>query len=152
VTEKIYHEKWMLLAIQEAKKALQLDDVPVGSIIVLDGKVVGAGYNKSISECNPTSHAEINSIIQASEQLQNYRLLNATIYTTLEPCTMCYGAIVHSRIKNIFFGAYDKKTGVCGSCLSLNNSSCFNHYPNITGGILEYECSQLLKNFFEAKR
>ena len=105
----------MKIAIKEAEKSLLKNEVPVGAIIVLNDEIIGRGHNQSISKNDPTSHAEIEAIRSASKRLKNYRLTEASLYVTLEPCTMCYGAIVHSRISNIFYGASDPKSGVCGS-------------------------------------
>ena len=143
---------WMRLALNEAKKAKEKGEVPVGAVIVLNEKVIGLGHNLSIKNNDPTSHAEIEAIRNASFKLKNYRLSHAILYVTLEPCTMCFGAIVHSRIKHIFYGAADPKSGVCGTCENLSKKEYFNHRPKITGNILKEECSKLLKDFFRAKR
>jgi len=145
-------EKWMKLALVEAKKSYDSNEVPVGAIIVHNNEIIGRGHNQPILKNDPTSHAEIEAIRNASEKIKNYRLKEADIYVTLEPCAMCFGAIVQSRLSRVFFGAYDKKTGCCGSCLNLNNKTCFNHSPEISGGILNSECSKILKKFFQEKR
>jgi len=142
----------MRLALEEAEKSFSINEVPVGSIIVFDGKIIGRGHNQSIRNNDPTSHAEIEAIRNASKKINNYRLSGADIYTTLEPCAMCYGAIVHSRISNVFFGASDQKSGVCGSCEDLSEKKYFNHKPFITGQIMVNECSKILKDFFKTKR
>jgi len=146
------HKFWMKKALEEAQKSLSKNEVPVGAVIVLDGEIIGRGHNQSILKKDPTSHAEIEAIRNASEEIKNYRLKGADLYVTLEPCTMCYGAIVHSRISNIFFGASDQKSGVCGSCEDLSEKTYFNHKPHITGQIMNKECSKILKDFFKAKR
>jgi len=143
---------WMNLAIIEAEKSLKKDEVPVGAIIVLNNEVIGRGHNQPISKQDPTSHAEIEAIRNASENIKNYRLAGADIYVTLEPCTMCFGAIVHSRISNIFFGARDYKSGICGSCEDISKKRYFNHKPSIKGQIMESSCSKMLKDFFKSKR
>jgi len=143
---------FMNLALNEAKKSLNYHEVPVGAVIVYDGKVIAKSGNRSISTKDPTAHAEIIAIRQASKVLDNYRLTGAVLYVTLEPCMMCYGAIIHSRISKIYFGAYDKKTGSRGSCTNAQDLKCFNNKPEINGGILEPECSNLLKDFFKSKR
>ena len=148
----VSHDVWMLEAIKEAEKSLLKDEVPVGAIVVLDGEIIGRGHNQPILKKDPTSHAEIEAIRNASEEIKNYRLKGADLYVTLEPCTMCYGAIVHSRISNIFFGARDYKTGVCGSCEDHSQKKYFNHKPIIIGQIMENECSKILKDFFKSKR
>ena len=146
------HNYWMLEAFSEAEKSLDIGEVPVGAVIVLDDKIIGKGHNQPISKQDPTSHAEIEAIRDASKNIKNYRLAGAKIYTTLEPCTMCYGAIVHSRISNIIFGASDQKSGVCGSCEDLTEKNYFNHRPQIIGQIMVNECSKILKDFFRHKR
>ena len=145
-------EKFMTLALQEAKKSQEMNEVPVGAIVVMDDEILSKSHNQPISQNDPTSHAEINAIRKASQNLGNYRLTGATLYVTLEPCAMCYGAIAHARISRLVFGAYDPKTGVCGSSINLYEQGCFNHTPQITGGILEKDCSILLKDFFKERR
>ena len=145
-------EQFMKLALQEAQKSQEMNEVPVGAIIVINGEVISQAHNQPISRNDPTSHAEINAIRKASENLGNYRLTDATLYATLEPCVMCYGAIVHARIERLVFGAYDSKTGVCGSSIKLHEQECFNHSPEITGGVLEKDCSLILKDFFKKRR
>jgi len=142
----------MSIALQQAKKSFKACEVPVGAVIIKNDKIISMGYNKSISNFDPTSHAEINAIREAGKKIKNYRLTGLSIYVTLEPCAMCFGAIIHSRIENIFFGAYDHRTGVCASCTNLNDLKCFNHTPKIMGGILEKECSNILKDFFKSRR
>jgi len=144
--------EFMKLAFQEAQKSKEMNEVPVGAIIVLNGEVISKSHNKSISENDPTSHAEINALRNAANRIGNYRLTGATLYATLEPCAMCYGAIIHARISRLVFGAYDTKTGVCGSSINLHEQECFNHAPEITGGVLEKDCSLILAGFFKSKR
>jgi len=145
-------QQFMKLALQEAQKSNVINEVPVGAIIVVNGEVISKSNNKSISLNDPTSHAEINAIRKASENLGNYRSTGATLYVTLEPCAMCYGAIIHARISRLVFGANDPKTGVCGSSIKLHEQACFNHFPEILGGVLEEDCSLILKDFFKEKR
>ena len=145
-------EEFMNLAILEAKKSNEVNEVPVGAIIVMNNKVISRGHNLSISQNDPTSHAEINALRNAAKKVGNYRLTGATLYVTLEPCAMCYGAIIHARISRLVFGAYDPKTGVCGSSIKLHEQACFNHTPNIKGGVLEEDCSLILKDFFKERR
>ena len=145
-------ESFMRFALIEAQKSKSIDEVPVGAIIVMNNKVISRGHNLSISQNDPTSHAEINALRSAGNKVGNYRLTGATLYVTLEPCAMCYGAIVHARISRLVFGAYDPKTGVCGSSSNLHKQACFNHSPQITGGVLEEECSLILKDFFKKRR
>jgi len=146
------HHFWMHKALDEAHKSFSKNEVPVGAVIILNKEIIGRGHNQPILKNDPTSHAEIEAIRNASENIKNYRLTGADIYVTLEPCTMCYGALVHSRVSNIFFGARDKSRGVCGSCENLSQKEYFNHKPFVTGQILEQECSKILKDFFKAKR
>jgi len=146
------HENIMKLALIEARKAYDANEVPVGAIITIGDEIISTGYNQSIRSNDPTCHAEIDSIRKASNKIGNYRLIDTTLYTTLEPCAMCFGAIVHARISRLVFGAYDPKTGVCGSSSNLHEQACFNHTPQITGGVLEEECSLILKDFFKERR
>ena len=145
-------EQFMKLALQEAQKSQEMNEVPVGAIIIMNGEVISKSHNKSISQNDPTSHAEINALRNAASKVRNYRLTGATLYVTLEPCAMCYGAIVHARITRLVFGAYDPKTGVCGSSIKLHEQECFNHTPEIVGGVLEEDCSLILKDFFKERR
>ena len=146
------HEQFMNLALQEAQKSKEVNEVPVGAIIVMNGEIISKSHNKSISQNDPTSHAEVNAIRKASKSIGNYRLTGSILYVTLEPCAMCYGAIVHARISRLIFGAYDTKSGVCGSSFKLYEQACFNHKPQITGGVLERDCSLILKDFFKVRR
>ena len=145
-------EKFMRFAFIEAQKSKSINEVPVGAIIVMNDRVISRAHNLSISQNDPTSHAEINALRNAGKKIDNYRLTGATLYVTLEPCAMCYGAIVHARISRLVFGAYDPKTGVCGSSSNLYEQACFNHSPQITGGVLEEKCSLILKDFFKKRR
>jgi len=142
----------MRLAFQESQKSKDINEVPVGAIVVMNNEVVSRAHNQPISQNDPTSHAEINALRLASKILGNYRLTKATLYVTLEPCAMCYGAIIHARIPRLVFGAYDTKSGVCGSSIKLHEQECFNHIPEIIGGVLEEDCSLILKDFFKERR
>ena len=144
--------KFMKLALELAKKAELKNEVPVGALVVLDGKIIGRGMNTSIGDYDPTSHAEIKAIREAAKAIKNYRLKDCTIYVTLEPCAMCVGAIQHARIDKIIYGAPDPKTGACGSMIDLISIKEINHHAEALGGILEKECSQILKDFFLSKR
>ena len=146
------HVDLMKVAIKEAKKASNINEVPVGALIVMNNEIIAKGYNCPISSLDPTSHAEINALRNAAKKVGNYRLTGATLYVTLEPCAMCYGAIVHARISRLVFGAYDSKTGVCGSSSNLYEQACFNHTLQIIGGVLEEDCSLILKDFFKERR
>ena len=142
----------MALAIEQAKKAEGLVEVPVGAVLVQDDKLITQAHNQPISTNDPTAHAEIELLRSAGKKLNNYRLPNTTLYVTLEPCTMCLGAIIHARIARVVFGAYDEKTGVCGSCIDLSTSEWFNHSIEIKGGVLADECKNLLQQFFKKRR
>ena len=145
-------EKWMQIAIQEAVKAEQMGEVPVGAILVKDGFLIAKAHNQPISKNDPTAHAEIQLLRTAGSTLKNYRLTGTSLYVTLEPCAMCLGAIMHARVDRLIFGAYDPKTGVCGSSENFMEASCFNHKIDIASGVLENESKQLLKNFFNSRR
>jgi len=144
--------KFMKLALGLAKKAELKNEVPVGALIVRNGEIIGQGMNTSISDHDPTSHAEINAIREAAKAIKNYRLKDCAIYVTLEPCAMCVGAIQHARIEKIIYGAPDPKTGACGSMIDLISVKEINHHAEAIGGILEKECGQILKDFFLSKR
>jgi tRNA(adenine34) deaminase len=146
-------EYYMMLALDEAKKAETHDEVPVGAIVVdPGGTVIGQGYNCPISENDPTSHAEIKAIRSACRFMNNYRLPNTTLYVTIEPCIMCMGAIIHARIRRIVFGAQDPKWGAAASLYRMGSDSRLNHHPEITQGICEKQTRRIIKSFFEAKR
>jgi tRNA(adenine34) deaminase len=144
--------EFMKLALQEARTAYKKDEVPVGAVLVCDGKVISTGYNKREKKQNALLHAEIIAINKACKKLKSWRLENCELYVTLEPCSMCAGAIINSRIKTVYYGAYDKKAGACGSVVDLCSNKQFNHNPEVKGGIMEEECGKLLKDFFRARR
>jgi tRNA(adenine34) deaminase len=145
-------EQWMQIAIKEAKLAKKKNEIPVGAVLVKNDKLITRAHNQPIIKNDPTAHAEIELLRKAGKKKENYRLVGSTLYVTLEPCAMCFGAMIHARIERIVFGAFDPKTGVCGSCMSLNKESFFNHKISVTGGILDKECSELLRLFFKSKR
>jgi tRNA(adenine34) deaminase len=145
-------EKWMKVAIEEANLAMNENEVPVGSVLIQNNKLIARAHNKPIKNNDPTAHAEIQLLRKAGKQKENYRLVGSTLYVTLEPCAMCFGAMMHARIERIVFGALDPKTGVCGSCMNLNKEKFFNHKISITGGVLDKECGELLRLFFKSKR
>lgn len=145
-------EYWMRMAIQEANLAMKENEIPVGAVIVQNGKLIAKAHNQSINNNDPTAHAEIQALRLVGRQQKNYRLVGSTLYVTLEPCAMCFGAMVHARIERIVFGAMDPKTGVCGSCEDFSSLNCFNHKISINGKILEKDCGTLLKSFFKLKR
>lgn len=145
-------EKWMKSALQQAKKAYAYDEVPIGCVIVKDDHIISRGYNKREMSNQSIAHAEILAIQKACKKLNSWRLEGCTLYVTLEPCPMCAGAIVQSRIDRVVFGAYDHKGGCVGTCTNLFEIEAFNHHPEYVGGILESECSDILKDFFRQKR
>ena len=145
-------EKWMRIALNEANLALDENEIPVGAVLVKNDKLIAQSHNRPINKNDPTAHAEIELLRKAGEQQKNYRLIGSTLYVTLEPCAMCFGAMIHARIERIVFGASDPKTGVCGSCINLNEGKIFNHKISITRGILEEESSKLLRLFFKSRR
>ena len=145
-------EKFMKEAIKRAKKAALLDETPIGAVIVKDGKVIASGYNKREIKKNALCHAEIIAIDRACKKLGGWRLHGCDLYVTLEPCPMCAGAIIQSRIDRVYFGAYDYKAGCAGSKSNLFQNNLFNHNVEVTGGILEEECSGLLTEFFRDLR
>lgn len=145
-------ERFMRAALLEAKKAAREDEVPVGAVIVLDGKILCRAHNRKEKRNDATAHAEIVAINKASKKLQNWYLDGAELYVTLEPCAMCAGAIINSRIGKLYFGARDPKGGCCGSLYDLLSDRRFNHNPEVTGGILEKECGAVLTEYFKTKR
>ena len=148
ITESRPHEYYMQQALSEAKKAFEKDEVPVGAIIVYENNIIARAHNQCEMLMDPTAHAEMIAITQASAYLQNWRLNNTTIYVTLEPCAMCAGALVQARVKNLVYGARDEKYGGCESVINVVNNPRFNHMLNVMSGILEDECGKLLKQFF----
>lgn len=143
----------MRYALSLADKAESLGEIPVGAVLVdREGNILGEGWNLSIIENDPTAHAEIVALRNAAKKVQNYRLLNTTLYVTLEPCTMCAGAILHSRIQRLVFGASDYKTGAVGSRFHFFDDYQMNHTVEITGGVLAQECGEKLSDFFRKRR
>ena len=143
---------FMQKAICLAKKAYKKGEVPIGAIIVLNGKIIAKAYNKRETKQQATAHAEVLAIQKACKKLKTFRLNDCTLYVTLEPCVMCAGAIINARVGKVVFGAYDKKFGCSGSLYNLLGDKKFNHHPEVVGGVMEEECSKLLTNFFENKR
>ncbi len=142
----------MRAALAEASIAAASGEVPVGAVVVADGEVIATGHNRSICDSDPSGHAEIVALRAAAAFVGNYRLSNATLYVTLEPCVMCVGAIVQARVSRVVFGAYDAKAGALGSAADLSDSKALNHRFEINGGLLADECGALLKTFFQARR
>ncbi len=143
---------FMQRALELAQQAEQIDEIPVGAVVVCDGHIIGEGYNQSITRNDPSAHAEMLAIRQAGEHKRNYRLTDCTLYVTLEPCPMCAGLLVHSRINRLVFGTTDLKTGSAGSVFSLTNSDKLNHQIQVEHGVLQSECASLLSNFFKRRR
>lgn len=144
--------KFMKVALTEAKKAFKIDEVPIGAVIVLNGEIIAKSYNKRNKLRLATAHAEVTAIEKACKKLGDWRLSDAEMYVTLEPCPMCAGAILNSRIKKVYFGAYEPKSGAALSNYKILFGNSLNHNAEVEGGVLEEECSELLKRFFTAKR
>ncbi len=146
-------EEFMRRALSLAEKAALSGEVPVGAVLVsAEGKILAEAFNRPISLCDPTAHAEIIALREGARQLKNYRLLGTTLYVTLEPCPMCAGALVYARVRRLVFGAFDPKAGACGSVYNIVNDERLNHRLEVTGGVLAEEAVALLKNFFKEKR
>ena len=143
---------WMREALALAREAGAADEVPVGALVVKDGEVFGRGFNRPIGGHDPTAHAEVMAMRDAAQRLGNYRLVDCTLYVTLEPCVMCAGAIMLARIARVVFGAADAKTGACGSVVDLFAESRLNHHARVQGGVLAEESAALLSSFFAARR
>ena len=146
------HEKWMRLALEEEKKAEKIAEVPIGAIVVLNGEVIGKGYNLRETTQDATTHAEMIAIREACQTVGSWRLEEAQLYVTLEPCPMCSGAMILSRVKEVYFGAFDQKGGTAGTLMNLLEDQRFNHQARVVGGILEAECGQILSAFFKELR
>lgn len=147
-----FDERFMREAIKQAKKAWEIGETPIGAVIVYDNKIIARGYNKRETKRNSLCHAEISAIDKACRKRGGWRLFGCDLYVTLEPCPMCSGAIIQSRIDNVYFGAYDKKSGCAGSVINLFSENTFNHNVNVCGGILEEDCSSMLSDFFKELR
>ena len=145
-------EDWMRHALTLAHQAAELGEVPVGAVLVRDNQLLAEGWNQPIIRHDPTAHAEIMAIRQAAERMENYRLPGTTLYITIEPCSMCAGAIVHARISRVVFGASEPRAGAAGSVINLLQNEQFNHQTDVTSGVLAEECGQILKDFFAARR
>ena len=142
----------MRRAIELARRGKEEGEVPVGAVLVAGGAIVGEGWNRPIAAADPSAHAEIQALRAASAALRNYRLIDSTLYVTLEPCPMCVGAIFHARVRRVVFGARDPKTGAAGSVVDLFAEGKLNHHATVEGGLLADECGELLRRFFAAKR
>lgn len=142
----------MQAALVEASLAADLGEVPVGAVVTVGQDIIARGHNRSLADNDPSAHAEVVALRDAGRATGNHRLINATLYVTLEPCAMCIGAIVQARIARLVFGAYDKKAGAAGSVIDLTDSKAFNHRFEVNGGVLADDCGALLREFFAAKR
>mgnify|MGYP006280945507 FL=1 len=145
-------KQYMELALQEAQKALEMDEVPIGAIVICDGKIVGRGYNLKEELQDPTAHAEMIAIREASQNMGSWRLPECELYVTLEPCPMCIGAMIQARIKRLVYGASDEKGGATGSLYNLAEDERFNHQIEVVSGVLADKSSKMLKDFFRSLR
>ncbi len=143
---------WMRRALDLAERAATLDEVPVGAVVVCNDHIVGEGWNCPISSADPTAHAEIMALRDACKRMDNYRLVDCTLYVTIEPCTMCFGAIVHARVSRVVFGAREPKAGVLCSHDDVINAPIYNHRFEIEGGVLEEACAGVMQAFFQRRR
>ncbi|TKB04885.1 tRNA adenosine(34) deaminase TadA [Alteromonas portus] len=144
--------KWMKHALTLADKAESIGEVPVGACVVLNGELIGEGFNTPITDNDPSAHAELRAVKAAASAVQNYRLIDATLYVTLEPCSMCAGMLVHARVKRVVFGAKDAKTGAAGSVMNLLQHPALNHQVEVVSGVLAEECANKLSDFFRKRR
>ena len=142
------HGHWMQYALQEAKKAYQTGEVPVGAVVVQKNHIIGRGHNQREGLHDPTAHAEIIAITSAANTIKDWRLSDCSLYVTKEPCPMCAGAVVNARVRSLIFGMYDEKEGCCGSLYQLCRDTRFKHQLSVKGGIMENECKELMHNFF----
>ena len=143
---------WMELALEQASLAAQAGEVPVGALVIRDGEIIGRGHNRNLLDNDPTAHAEVVALRQAASRLGNHRLSGCVMYATIEPCSMCAGALIHARISRLVYGASDVKAGAAGSVLDVLNHPRLNHRMEITAGILKERCSEILQDFFRRKR
>jgi tRNA(adenine34) deaminase len=147
------HTEFMGLALQEARKAEQWDEVPIGAVLIdSQGEILCAAHNRTVGLTDPTAHAEINVLREAAQKVMNYRLVNTSLYVTIEPCIMCMGAIINARVSRVVFGAPDPKWGGAGSLYNFAGDSRLNHHPEIISGICEQECRLIIQEFFSKKR
>jgi tRNA(adenine34) deaminase len=149
---QVTHELWMDFALEEAARAQEAGEVPVGAIVVFEGRVVGTGHNQPIAASDPTAHAEIVALRAAARTLDNYRLTGALVYVTVEPCLMCVGAMVHARIATVIYGAPEPRAGALGSMLNAHESAGLNHRLDVVSGVREDECRAMMQAFFRDRR
>jgi tRNA(adenine34) deaminase len=145
-------EDWIGRALDMARRAAAAGEVPVGAVLVMDGEVIGEGWNQPVATHDPTAHAEIVALRAAADRLANYRLIGSTLYVTLEPCVMCAGAILHARVARVVFGAYDPRAGASGSVFDVLETDRLNHRVDVVGGVRAAECRAVLTAFFEERR
>lgn len=149
---RLEDEQWMRRALALAREAERHGEVPVGAVLVRDNEILAEGYNQPISGCDPTAHAEVVALRKAAQKIQNYRLVDTTLYVTVEPCSMCAGSLIHARVKRLVFGTIEPRAGVIESQLSLLSQPFFNHRIEVVGGVLAQECGTLISDFFARKR
>ena len=152
MTRNEEHKKWMKLAFREAEKAYERGEVPIGAVVVNNGQIIGRGHNQCESLNDPTAHAEIIAITSATNTIKNWRLENCSLYVTKEPCPMCAGALINSRIDMVIFGMYDEKEGCCGSLYQLCCDTRFKHQLTVKGGVMEASCRLIVQDFFKKQR
>ncbi|HEV3317626.1 MAG TPA: tRNA adenosine(34) deaminase TadA [Candidatus Angelobacter sp.] len=143
---------WMQIALEQARRAAELGEVPIGALVIKDGVILGQGHNRNLLDNDPTAHAEMVALRQAAAQFGNHRLVGCEMVVTIEPCAMCAGAMIHARLARLVYGASDPKAGAAGSVLQVLNHPRLNHKLQITPGILNDRCSEILKKFFQARR
>ncbi len=146
------HDTFMRAALDEARRGLEREEVPVGAVLVIDGAIVGRGFNQPITAVDPTAHAEVVALRAAATAIGNYRLVGGTLYVTIEPCLMCVGAMVHARIDTLVFGAPEPKAGAVVSAMQAHQHPALNHTITVVGGVLEDDCRALIQEFFKLKR
>ncbi|MFH1715104.1 MAG: tRNA adenosine(34) deaminase TadA [Elusimicrobiota bacterium] len=146
------HEFFMREALKEAEKAYKKGEVPIGAVLVKDGQIIARAHNESILKNDPTAHAEIQALRKSGKKLKNYRLNDAILYVTIEPCPMCAGALVWARIKKVVFGAVDKRAGSCGTIFSIVDDKNLNHCVEVVSGVCESACKELMRKFFKERR
>ena len=152
MTQNKEHDKWMKLAFREAEKAYERGEIPIGAVVVLNDQIIGRGYNQCESLNDPTAHAEIIAVTSATNTIKNWRLANCSLYVTKEPCPMCAGALINSRISMVIFGMYDEKEGCCGSLYQLCRDPRLKHQITVKGGIMEGACTLMVQEFLKKKR
>lgn len=146
------HDGFMREALDEARKAFDMGEVPVGAVVVLNGQVVGRGFNRPVSAADPTAHAEVLALRDAARTIANYRLVDSTLYVTIEPCLMCVGAMVHARVARLVFGALEPKAGAIVSSCQAHENPALNHRIEVVSGVLEDECRAVIQEFFKGRR